>query len=181
MQMQHLFLSILLVGTLSLYAQETTVEVSDRGDTTAIGARKWKKISTLCSKLKIPTNPEANIDLLLFTLDWRGTPYCYGGNSKKCTDCSGYTSNAYKLVYEKDIPRVSRDIFFNAMPIRKYALYQGDLVFFATAGGTRITHVGIYLWDGYFAHASSSQGVTVSNLRQGYYMKTFISGGAWIE
>lgn len=179
--MQHLFISILLLGTLSLYAQDTPVVVSDSRDTTAIDARKWKEISALCTELKIPPNPEANIDLLLFILDWRGTPYCYGGSSKKCTDCSGFTSNAYKLVYEKNIPRVSRDIFANAMPIRKYALYQGDLVFFATAGGTRITHVGIYIWGGYFAHASSSQGVTVSNLRQRYYKKSFISGGAWIE
>ena len=179
--MQHLFISILLLGSLSLYAQDTPVVVSESRDTNAIDARKWKEISALCAELKIPANPEANIDLLLFTIDWQGTPYCYGGSSKKCTDCSGFTSNAYKLVYEKNIPRVSRDIFANAMPIRKYALYQGDLVFFATAEGTRITHVGIYLWNGYFAHASSSQGVTVSNLRQGYYLKTFISGGAWIE
>ena len=74
---------------------------------------------------------------------------------------------------KKDIPRVSRDIYANSMPIRKHALYEGDFVFFATSGGDRITHVGIYLWDGFFAHASSSKGVTISNLRQGYYQKTF--------
>ena len=87
----------------------------------------------------------------------------------------------YKEIYKKEIPRVSRDIYANSMPIRKYALYEGDLVFFATSGGTKITHVGVYLWDGYFAHASSSKGVMISNLRQGYYQRTFVSGGAWID
>ncbi len=138
-------------------------------------------IAKLCKQLNIPNNPEANKELLLFTIDWHGTPYCYGGSSKKGTDCSGFTSNVYKSVYKKNIPRVSRDIYSNCMPISKYALYEGDLVFFATGGGDQISHVGIYLWDGNFAHASSSKGVTISNLRQGYYRKTFVSGGAWID
>lgn len=179
--MRYLLIYLFVLGTLGLAAQDTLVVVTESVDTTAIDAAKWEEITNICVELKIPANPEANLDLLIFTLDWRGTPYCYGGSSKECTDCSGFTSNAYKAIYEKNIPRVSRDIYANSMPISKYSLYQGDLVFFATAGGQRITHVGIYLWDGYFAHASSSKGVTISNLRQGYYKKTFVSGGAWID
>jgi cell wall-associated NlpC family hydrolase len=175
-----LILSICLIAN-TLLAQDTSKVVIERVDTLATDPQRWEEIKNVCVELHIPPNPEANLDLLIFTLDWLGTPYCYGGISKKCTDCSGFTSNAYSLVYDKAIPRVSRDIYTNSMPIRKYALYEGDLVFFATAGGERITHVGIYLWDGYFAHASSSKGVTVSNLRQGYYRKTFVSGGAWID
>jgi len=163
-------------------AQDTLgVEVSEELDTFSVEANRRAEINGICETLKIPTNPLANIDLLIRTLDWAGTPYCYGGSSKECTDCSGFTSNIYKTVYHKTIPRVSRDIYANSMPIAKYSLYEGDLVFFATGGGTRITHVGIYLWDGYFAHASNSKGVTISNLRQGYYKKTFVSGGSWID
>ena len=139
------------------------------------------EINRLCKKLGLPYNSEANVDLLKYALAWRGTPYCYGGSSKKCTDCSGYTSNIYTNVYEKSIPRISRDIYTQCMPIKRNALYQGDLVFFATAGGDRITHVGIYLWDGYFTHASSSRGVIVSNLNEGYYKRTFVGAGAWLD
>ena len=135
----------------------------------------------LCTKLNLPQNNEADIVLLELIIEWFGTRYCYGGSSKKCTDCSGFTNNIYKDVYKKEIPRVSSDIYANCMPIRKNALYEGDLVFFATSGGNKVSHVGIYLWDGYFVHASSRKGVTISNLRTGYYMKTFVSGGAWID
>ena len=166
------FLSIVWTSV----AQEDSVILS-----TTVVSPKLKKIAKICEQLGIPDNETANYDLLVFTLDWRGTPYCYGGSSKKGTDCSGFTSNVYKEIYKKEIPRVSREIYANSMPIRKHALYEGDLVFFATSGGTKITHVGIYLWDGYFAHASSSKGVMISNIRQGYYQRTFISGGAWID
>ncbi len=160
----------------SSLAQEDSSTIS-----TTVDSQKNEELVNICNELGLPENETANYDLLVFTLDWRGTPYCYGGSSKKGTDCSGYTSNVYKEIYKKEIPRVSRDIYANSMPIRKYALYEGDLVFFATSGGTMITHVGIYLWDGYFAHASYSKGVMISNLRQGYYHRTFVSGGAWID
>ena len=179
--MRNLLIILFCLLTSSLLAQDSSRVVIEAADTAATDPQKWKEIRNVCSELDIPANPEANLDLLLFTLDWRGTPYCYGGSTKKCTDCSGFTSNAYRKVYDKSIPRVSREIYGNSMPIDKRSLYEGDLVFFATGGGKRITHVGIYLWDGYFAHASSSKGVMVSNLRQGYYRKTFVSGGAWID
>ncbi len=139
------------------------------------------EIKRLCKKLGLTYNSEANVDLLDYILAWRGTPYCYGGSTKRCTDCSGYTGNIYTNVYQKVTPRISRDIYAKCMPIKKNALYQGDFVFFATAGGDRITHVGIYLWDGYFTHASSSRGVMVSNLNEGYYKRTFVGAGAWLE
>jgi len=157
-------------------AQEDSTIVYSTADT-----QKIKELSKICSELGLPENETANYDLLAFTLDWRGTPYCYGGSTKKGTDCSGFTSRVYKQIYKKDIPRVSNEIYTNSMPIKKHALYEGDLVFFATSGGSRISHVGVYLWDGYFAHASSSKGVMISNLRQGYYQRTFVSGGAWID
>lgn len=176
-----IFILPLLLCATRICAQESPQAVIERVDTTATNTRKWKEITNVCNALDIPANPKANLSLLIFTLDWHGTPYCFGGSSKKCTDCSGFTSNAYKEVYSKTIPRVSSAIYANSMPIAKYSLYEGDLVFFSTAGGTRINHVGIYLWDGYFVHASSSQGVIVSNLRQGYYRRTFAGGGAWID
>lgn len=140
-----------------------------------------KRRKHLCEKLDIPYNDEAEINLLEFILDWKGTPYCYGGSSKKCTDCSGFTLNMYREVYHTPIPRVSRDVYRNSLPLAKYSLYQGDFVFFATGKDKTISHLGIYLWDGYFAHASSSKGVVVSHLRTPYYKNHYVSGGAWID
>ena len=174
--MRVLVLIFFLSIAWSSLAQEDSSTIS-----TTVDSQKNEELVNICNELGLPENETANFNLLVFTLDWRGTPYCYGGSSKKGTDCSGFTSNVYKEIYKKEIPRVSRDIYANSMPIRKYALYEGDLVFFATSGGTMITHVGIYLWDGYFAHASYSKGVMISNLRQGYYHRTFVSGGAWID
>ncbi|MDA8886253.1 C40 family peptidase [Bacteroidia bacterium] len=173
--------AIAIISTLLVWIAAMAQSDRLQHDTTLCKKATDSSKAKLCSQLKIPNNPEANEELLIFILDWHGTPYCYGGSTKKGTDCSGFTSNVYKSVYKKNIPRVSRDIYSNCMPIAKYALFEGDLVFFATGGGNRISHVGIYLWDGYFAHASSSKGVTVSNLRQGYYRKAFVSGGAWID
>ena len=157
-----------------VYSQDTALVISQ--DTTKVR----KDIKKMCKELKIPYNPEADKDLLLFIVDWQGTSYKYGGNSKRGTDCSGFTGNLYSEIYNKEIPRSSRDIYANVIPINKPALDQGDLVFFATSG-SGVSHVGVYLWDGYFVHASTSRGVIISRLREAYYKRTFVGGGAWIE
>jgi probable lipoprotein NlpC len=174
--MRNTFTLLLVITVLFGFAQKKKKEIVEE-----VEDPKITEIRNICKELDIPNNPAATSSLLIFILDWRGTPYCYGGSSKSGTDCSGFTSNLYQGVFNKSIPRVSREIYNNCMPIEKHALYEGDLVFFATGGGDRISHVGVYLWDGYFAHASSSNGVMISRLREGYYKRTFVSGGAWID
>ena len=150
----------LILSTLCL-ALALSVSAQPDGESISLkdSAANTIEIKNICTELGIPFNAEANKDLLIFVLDWRGTPYCYGGSDKSCTDCSGFTSNLYSQIFKKEIPRVSSEIYNNSLPIKKIALYEGDLVFFATSGSGRISHVGVYLWDGYFAHASSSKGV----------------------
>ena len=170
------FTSIILICVLSSLAQQDTLVFP-----TVEKSEVSKRVARSCEELKVPFHKEANLELLEFAIEWRGTPYRYGGTTKKGTDCSGFTLNAYQEIYQKTIPRVSRDVYAKCLPIKKHALYQGDLVFFATAGDGRVTHLGIYLWDGYFVHASSSKGVMVSNLKQKYWQKAFVSGGAWLD
>jgi cell wall-associated NlpC family hydrolase len=180
--MRHVFLLTALFFLIGTYGQDTThTVVTEEVDTLSVDKSARKEIKNICSALGIPNNPLATVDLLVHTLDWKGTPYCYGGKTKACTDCSGFTTTVYNAVYKKKLPRSSSDIHARSMPVAKYALYEGDLVFFATAGGSRVSHVGIYLWDGYFAHASTSKGVIISNLSEAYYKRTFVSGGAWID
>jgi len=108
---------------------------------------------------------------------WIGAPYRAGGTSPKGTDCSGFVYSVYKKVYGVDLPRRSRDMYKVVSKKKKQKkLKEGDLVFFRTVG-PRISHVGIYISDGYFVHASSSRGVVWSNLDEDYYRKNFAKGG----
>ncbi|MBR1543663.1 MAG: C40 family peptidase [Muribaculaceae bacterium] len=109
---------------------------------------------------------------------WMGTPYKYGGHSKNGTDCSGFVMEVFKAVYDIKLERNSAKIYENnCKKIKKNDLREGDLVFFITGSKNRISHVGIYLNDGDFVHASSSKGVTINNLTQRYYTNHYAGSG----
>ncbi len=78
-------------------------------------------------------------------------------------------------VYGFAAPRTAREQYKATEHIKKDKLKEGDLVFFNTHGG--VSHVGLYLENNYFVHASSSEGVTISNLDDHYYAKRFVCGG----
>lgn len=117
----------------------------------------------------------SNMKLFHFVYDWIGTPYHFGGSSRKGIDCSAFTKELYSEVFNLDIKRNSRDIFSMVNPVNKDELKEGDLVFFKIHS-RRISHVGIYLGGGRFAHASS-RGVAISSLDDEYYSRYFYRGG----
>jgi lipoprotein Spr len=117
----------------------------------------------------------SNMKLFHFVYDWIGTPYHFGGSSRKGIDCSAFTKELYSEVFNLDIKRNSRDIFSMVNPVAKDELKEGDLVFFKIHS-RRISHVGIYLGGGRFAHASS-RGVAISSLDDNYYSRYFYRGG----
>ena len=117
----------------------------------------------------------SNMKLFHFVYDWIGTPYHFGGSSRKGIDCSAFTKELYSEVFNLDIKRNSRDIFSMVNPVNKDELKEGDLVFFKIHS-RRISHVGIYLGGGRFAHASS-RGVAISSLDDDYYSRYFYRGG----
>jgi len=121
----------------------------------------------------------SNVKLFQFVYDWIGTPYHFGGDSKKGIDCSAFTKELYGKVFNLAIKRNSRDIFSMVSPVRKDDLKEGDLVFFKIHSRS-ISHVGIYLGDGKFAHASS-RGVAINSLTDGYYSRYFYKGGRLLE
>ena len=122
-----------------------------------------------------------NIKLYQACSGWLGVKYRYGGNTKKGIDCSGLATIIYRQVYGIAIERNTANILNkNCVPIVRNNLHEGDLVFFRTNGSTnsRIpTHLGIYLKNGKFIHASSSKGVIVSNLSETYYVRNWLTGG----
>ncbi len=100
----------------------------------------------------------------------RGTRYIWGGLSSRGLDCSGFTTTVFRSVGIK-LPRTSRSQSTIGQHVGRGQLRQGDLVFFATHGSNHINHVGMYIGDNKFIHASSGAGrVRVDNLG-GYYGK----------
>ncbi|RKR81307.1 lipoprotein Spr [Mucilaginibacter gracilis] len=121
----------------------------------------------------------SNVKLFQFVYDWIGTPYRFGGSSKKGIDCSAFTKELYSKVFNLNIERNSRDIFSMVSPVKKDELKEGDLVFFKIHSRS-ISHVGIYLGNNKFAHASL-KGVSINNLDDDYYSRYFYRGGRLLD
>lgn len=107
--------------------------------------------------------------------DWIGTPYKIGGHTRRGVDCSGFVQNLVGAVYGAYMARTAREQRDQCSPIRKEELREGDLVFFNTRGG--ISHVGVYLHNDKFVHASTSNGVIISDLKETYWARRFVTAG----
>lgn len=116
-----------------------------------------------------------NLELFAAIDEWYGTRYQMGGSTKHGIDCSALTQILFQNVWGIELPRTAREQHKAARPISRVELKEGDLVFFNTRGG--VSHVGIYLQNNKFVHASSSGGVTISDLFEEYWMKRFIGVG----
>ncbi len=135
-----------------------------------------KKREFYSEKLGISLQKDFNADLIKEVIDWIGTPYVYGGADKTGTDCSGFVQQVYKVVYNLSTARSANGIYEECIKVKREKLKQGELVFFKI-NTEKVGHVGIYLQDSYFIHASTSKGVMVSSLDLDYWTKYFISGG----
>jgi len=98
---------------------------------------------------------------------WRGTPYQYGGLSQNGVDCSGFIYQSYKSLFNHALPRMTEGQIKKGRRVYLGELSAGDLIFFKT--GSKQRHVGIYIEEGKFMHASSSRGVTISSLQNDYW------------
>ena len=114
-------------------------------------------------------------DLYLLAYQWYKTPYRYGGKTEKGIDCSSYAGMLYNEAFNIPVTGNSRDLFEVGEDIGIDELREGDLVFFKI-NSSRITHVGVYLQDGKFTHASSSKGVIISDLSEPYWARYFYRG-----
>jgi cell wall-associated NlpC family hydrolase len=122
----------------------------------------------------------SNTAMLRSIDEWWGTKYCLGGNGKECVDCSAFTKSVLKDVYGVDLPRTAHEQYDATERIEPEELKEGDLVFFYTSG-RRISHVGIYVMNNKFVHASVSQGVTVSDLNDPYWKDRYRGAGRIIK
>ncbi len=118
----------------------------------------------------------SNMRLYSTVNEWIGTPYRYGGDSRKGIDCSGFTGKIFNSVYNLSLAPNSAAIFEKSIPLNRSELKEGDFVFFKISKG-RVSHVGVYLGNDKFAHASVARGVMISDLNDAYYKKYFYKGG----
>lgn len=128
------------------------------------------------SQLGYELNGTEDLDLLEEVVNWLGTPYQYGGVTLAGADCSGFVLSVYKNVYDINLARVTTDMVKNSRKVNKRNLQEGDLVFFRI-NRVKVSHVGIYLSNNKFAHASSSRGVVIDDITNDYYEKRFAFGG----
>lgn len=119
----------------------------------------------LASPVEVRTALYAQHDL------WRGTPYVLGGTSRRGVDCSGFVQRTFDSHFGIAVPRTTELQSQQGQRIGRDALQAGDLVFFRTGNGKR--HVGIYVEDGQFLHASTSRGVTLSRLDNPYWSRHY--------
>lgn len=139
-----------------------------------------QKTSTVLEKYAkiLGVKPEVLKNEKLYQLidEWWGTPYKYGGKTKNGIDCSAFCSVLYQECFQKKIVPPAYSIFDQCQVVEKSKLKEGDLVFFKT-DKNRISHVGVYLHNNKFVHASTSKGVRIDDLNDVYYIKVFFNGG----
>lgn len=143
-------------------------------------SRPAVQTAQLSQQLGFKVHRKDDLPLFREAASWLGTPYRYGGQSRKGVDCSGLVNQIYQHVYHHSLARSSKKIAAqNCRKIGKNKLDSGDLVFFNTSKRKRkgINHVGIFLKNGYFIHASTSRGVIISHLKEDYYRKAWKQGG----
>jgi len=148
-----------------------------------LGNNEFGSAIETCSSLQFKYAQMMNVDvesltnstLYNFIEEWWATRYHYGGSTKNGIDCSAYSGTLLSRVWGIKTPRTARAMYAEAEKIERENMKEGDLVFFNTRGG--VSHVGVYLGNGYFTHASTGNGVTINNLDENYYRSKFIGGG----
>lgn len=111
--------------------------------------------------------------------EWAGTPYRFGGENRDGIDCSALTQRIFKEQFNYALPRTAGEQMKKGRRISRAALKPGDLVFFKPT--RRLNHVGVYLGNGSFMHASSSQGVMISQLDSHYWARRYVQARRPLE
>lgn len=103
---------------------------------------------------------------------WKGTTYLFGGTTHYGVDCSSLMQHLFREAASLSLPRTTGEQIHRGVPVSEYRLQAGDLIFFRT--GMHLRHVGVYIGNNQFIHASKSEGVTVSMLSH-YWQARYIT------
>lgn len=146
-----------------------------------IGAYEEITTSESESNVEGVSQPNININNIISIANAQiGKPYKWGAIGPSSFDCSGFTSYIYKNGAGITLPRTSVSQSKTGIKVSRNQLINGDLVFFNTSG-KGVSHVGMYIGDSKFIHASTSKGVRIDSLNSSYYKTRFISGSRIIK
>lgn len=125
--------------------------------------------------LDVEVEQMTNKKLVEYIHQWWSVPYRIGGSTMSGIDCSNFVKGLTNYAYGLDLPRTSREQAAFCREINKEELTEGDLVFFNTGRG--ISHVGLYMANNKFVHASTSMGVVISSLDEPYWKRRYVKSG----
>ena len=132
--------------------------------------------TALKNKLGLSARDIKSDRLYRFVEEWYGVPYKYGGCRKEGVDCSCFANILIETVYGQKLARTAGDMFKSCDLIEEKEAREGDLFFFKI-NDKNISHVGVYLRQHFFVHASTSAGVMINSLDENYYRKYFYCAG----
>lgn len=167
------FLGLVLLSLLVL--GEVSCKSKKAAHTTKPPAKN-KELKALGEKLNLGLERNDNIVLYRFVGSWLGTPHKLGSCTTAAIDCSCFVQLLFTEVYQYKLPRTAAEMHKHCRAVDADDLREGDLVFFKI-NATKVSHVGVYLKEGWFAHVSTSRGVMINNLSEAYYNKHFTGGG----
>jgi len=129
-------------------------------------------------RLDVPVEELTDFKLIEFIESWYGIRYRYGGNDRTGIDCSAFSKEFISFLFGFAIPRTSSEQYKQSKRVKKSDLQEGDLVFFYTRGRRNgVSHVGVYLRNNKFVHASTSSGVVINDLDDEYYARNYAGAG----
>ena len=167
-----LILITLVLDSCKIHNQVSNNNIHDKTDSLII-SHPNKNPSAIQIKYAeiLKTTPEHlyNQQLYAFIDEWMGVKYKWGGMDKNGVDCSGFANVLYKEVYQYSLKRSAYDIIKDCNEIDKNQIMEGDFVFFDIS--SKNSHIGIYLANNKFVHASTSKGVMISDLNESYWLK----------
>lgn len=166
-------LALLLLAMLAWACHGQKHAAGNSGQDSAEDKALKKKYAAM---LGVDEKEISNIRLYKFIDEWYGVPYKYGGKTKSGVDCSGFAAALYQEVYKKTIAGSASSICSASESVSEKNLEEGDLVFFKI-NSDKVSHVGVYLRNRHFVHASTHKGVIISSLDETYYKKYFFRGG----
>lgn len=153
------------------------VSTSTLTSKTSINKENLEAISSSLAGFISSSEFASNIDkdeVMFKVIEYLNTPYLWGGTSKRGIDCSAFIQTIVYQALGITLPRTSLEQSNVGEPVDKSELKFGDLVFFDTMRKGRVTHVGMYLGNGFFAHSGSRTGVAVASLDDDFYTRTYL-------
>ena len=146
---------------------------------TSLSKVNLESLSSSIAGFVTPTDLHVTKDrdqVMYKVIEYLNTPYLWGGTSKHGIDCSAFIQTVMYQALGVTLPRTSYEQSNVGVDVERADLKFGDLLFFDTRGRGRVSHVAMYLGDGYFVHSGSKTGVAVASLDSEFYSRVFLKG-----